>query len=128
APKAGHVLRIECVRLDLIAFQRLRSITVVLTTRAVSPTRWRRDRRQGFAFIRVLTLCRRDGAKTQHQRQRHRDQRNDSISHGCPPAYFLWMMPPAGSLTFSLKKFSSMGAHNSSRISPVCRFQIFVSL
>src|SRR5438132_14187362 len=119
APNARQVLRIECVPFDLIVFQRLRSITVVLTTRAVSPTRWRRDRRQGFAFIRVLTLCRRDGAKTQRQHQKHRDQRgipgthpeflyfrirgasleflcrNDSISHGCPPAYFLWMMPPA---------------------------------
>ncbi len=37
----------------------------------------------------------------------------------------LWIIPAAGSLTFSLKKFSSMGAHNSSRISPARRFQIF---
>src|SRR5207249_3274052 len=41
---------------------------------------------------------------------------------------YLWIIPAAGSLTFSLKKFSSIGAHNSSRISPACRFQIFVSL
>src|SRR5438094_4267528 len=107
-PNAGEVFWIERMPIDLIVFQRLRAIGVVLATWTVSPTRRRRDRRDGFAFVRVLTLCERDAAKTQHQSHGHSD-RNDSISHGCPPAYFLWMIPPAGSLTFSLKKFSSMG-------------------
>src|SRR5881409_668853 len=115
-PYSGEVLGIECVPFNLKVFKRLSSIVVVLTARAIPPARRRRNRRQGRASSRVLILRGRGREENQHQRQRCSD-RQDSISHGFHP-YFLWMMPAAGSRTFSLKKFSSMGAHNSSRISP----------
>ena len=42
-------------------------------------------------------------------------------------SYFL-LRPAAGSLTLSLKKSSSIGAHSSSRISPGCRLHVWTSV